>query len=101
MHERLAYVSVSVLYVCRYVSGSRRLEDSGNPLQLELTGGHEPPCGCWELSLRPLQEQQVLLTTQPSLQPRTNYFLKRDGEGRAWWRTPVIPALGRQRQADF
>ena len=20
---------------------------------------------------------------------------------RAWWRTPVIPALGRQRQADF
>lgn len=23
-------------------------------------------CGCWELSLGPLQEQQVLLTTEPS-----------------------------------
>jgi hypothetical protein len=22
-------------------------------------------------------------------------------EGRAWWRTPLIPALGRQRQVDF
>jgi hypothetical protein len=21
--------------------------------------------------------------------------------GRAWWRTPLIPALGRQRQVDF
>jgi hypothetical protein len=21
--------------------------------------------------------------------------------GRAWWRMPLIPALGRQRQADF
>ena len=28
-----------------------------------------PPCGCWELNLDPLQEQQVLLIAEPS------YFL--------------------------
>ena len=26
------------------------------------------PCGCWELNLDPLEEQPVLLTTEPSLQ---------------------------------
>jgi hypothetical protein len=28
------------------------------------------------------------------------YCLKEE-KGRAWWRMPLIPALGRQRQADF
>lgn len=28
----------------------------------------ESPCGCWELNLDPLEEQQVFLTTDPSLQ---------------------------------
>ncbi|GAB1299023.1 Bifunctional epoxide hydrolase 2 [Apodemus speciosus] len=34
-----------------------------------ITGGCEPPCGCWELDSGPLEEQPVLLTTEPSLQP--------------------------------
>ncbi|ERE84501.1 E3 ubiquitin-protein ligase [Cricetulus griseus] len=29
----------------------------------------ELPCGCWESNPGPLQEQQVLLTMGPSLQP--------------------------------
>jgi hypothetical protein len=29
----------------------------------------ELPCGCWELNLGPLEEQSVLSTTEPSLQP--------------------------------
>jgi hypothetical protein len=33
------------------------------------TDGCEPLCGCWELSSGPLEEQSVLLTTEPSLQP--------------------------------
>ena len=28
------------------------------------------PCSCWELNLGPLEEQPVLLTTEPSPQPQ-------------------------------
>ena len=34
-----------------------------------VTGSCEPPCGRWELNLDPLEEQSVLLTAEPSLQP--------------------------------
>ena len=33
-----------------------------------ITDGCEPPCGWWELNLGPVEEQSVLLTTEPSLQ---------------------------------
>jgi hypothetical protein len=33
-----------------------------------ITDGCEPPCGWWELNSGPLEEQPVLLTTEPSLQ---------------------------------
>ena len=29
--------------------------------------GYEQPCGCWELNWDPLEEQPVLLTSEPSL----------------------------------
>jgi hypothetical protein len=35
-----------------------------------ITDGCEPPCGCWKLNSGPLEEQSVLLTTEPSLQPQ-------------------------------
>ncbi|XP_052570146.1 L-seryl-tRNA(Sec) kinase isoform X2 [Peromyscus californicus insignis] len=34
-----------------------------------IAGGCEPPCGFWELNSGPLEEQPVLLTTEPSPQP--------------------------------
>jgi hypothetical protein len=34
-----------------------------------ITDGCEPPHGCWNLNLGPLEEQSVLLTAEPSLQP--------------------------------
>ena len=34
-----------------------------------MTDDCEPLCGCWELNSGPLEEQSVLLTTEPSLQP--------------------------------
>jgi len=36
-----------------------------------ITDGCEPPCGCWDLNSGPLEEQSVLLTAEPSLQPGT------------------------------
>ena len=37
-----------------------------------ITDGCDPPCGCWDLNSGPSEEQSVLLTAEPSLQP--NFF---------------------------
>ena len=34
-----------------------------------ITDGYELPFSCWELTSGPLEEETVLLTTEPSLQP--------------------------------
>lgn len=34
-----------------------------------MTGGSEPPYGCWESNSGPLVEKTVLITTEPSLPP--------------------------------
>ena len=34
-----------------------------------FTDGCETPCGCLELNSGPLEEQAMLLTSEPSLQP--------------------------------
>ena len=39
-----------------------------------VTDSRELPCGCWELNLDPLEEQPVLLTTEPSLQSQSFVF---------------------------
>ena len=49
------------LHECIY-AGQKRAPDL-------IIGGYEPPCGCWELNSGPLEEQPVLLTSEPSLQP--------------------------------
>ena len=40
-----------------------------------ITDGCEPPCGCWDLNSGPLEEQSVLLTTKPSLQPKGQHLI--------------------------
>ena len=45
----------------------------GHPIPLH--DGCESSCGCWELNSGPLEEQSVLLGTEPSLQPAP-MFLK-------------------------
>jgi hypothetical protein len=39
-----------------------------------VTDGHKLPSGFWELNQNPLEEQPVLLTTEPSHQPRFDFF---------------------------
>ena len=39
-----------------------------------ITDGSEPPCGCWDLNSGPLEEQAMLLTSEPSLQPNKEIF---------------------------
>jgi hypothetical protein len=42
--------------------------------------GCEPPCGCWELNSGPLEDEPVLLTTEPSLSsPKPLSFKFRNG----------------------
>jgi hypothetical protein len=36
--------------------------------------GYEPSRGCWDLNSGPSEEQSVLLTAKPSLQPRSQDF---------------------------
>jgi hypothetical protein len=39
-----------------------------------ITGGCEPPCGCWDLNSGPTEEQSVLLPAEPSHQPHVFSF---------------------------
>jgi hypothetical protein len=49
-------------------SVQRTEEDIGSP-GTGVTGGCEPLFGCWESNLGPVQEKQVFLTTELTLQP--------------------------------
>ena len=55
------YVCMYVHYVCMPAGQKRALD--------HINYGYEPPRGCWELNSGPLEEQSVLLTSEPSLQP--------------------------------
>jgi hypothetical protein len=49
---------------------------AGQKRALDLTtDGCELPCGCWELNPGPLEEQPVLLSSEPSLQPKVLIFI--------------------------
>jgi hypothetical protein len=58
----------------RYVRCLRRPKEDVGCLRVGVMGGSEPPCGCWESISCPLQEEPVLLTTEPSLQAPYSFF---------------------------
>ena len=54
-----------------------------------IIDGCEPPCECWELNSGPLEEQSVLLTTEPFLQPKIFSFQISTFETRSQHRTAL------------
>ena len=57
------------MYVSTLLLSSDKQKRESDP----ITDGLEPPCGCWELNSGHLEEQSVLLTAEPSLQPLTKH----------------------------
>jgi hypothetical protein len=54
------YVFIYLMYVSTLSLSSDTPEEG-------IESCFQPPCGCWELNSGPLEEQSVLLTTEPSL----------------------------------
>lgn len=60
-------VSMSVDHICDWYRW--RVEEGVRPLGIRVTDSGEPPCDCWKHSLYSLEEQNMLLTADPSLLP--------------------------------
>ena len=71
------FLCVCVLVFFLYASLYEGIRSPG----IGVTDSGELPCGCWELSPGPLEEQPVLLTTEPSLQCPCLSFLYQCSSG--------------------
>jgi hypothetical protein len=58
--------------ICKYTVAVFRHQKWAPDLVMD---GYEPPCGCWDLNSGPSEEQSVLLTVEPSLNPTKSFFL--------------------------
>lgn len=57
------------MYICYTQAWDpRESKDKGGFPGTEVMGGYKPPHRYWELNLGPLQEQQVLLASESTLQ---------------------------------
>ena len=58
---------------------------------------HEPSCGCWDLNSGPSEDQSVLLTAEPSHQPKNESKFKKDSQHSRQFRKYLVqghPYLG-------
>lgn len=74
------FMCTSVLFAhmymhCVHAQCQRKPEEGTKCCGTNVMDNGRPSCGCWELSLSSLREQQGLLTTKPSPQPLTISFL--------------------------
>ena len=63
--QYLFYLKIYLFIRWKYTVAVFRHPRRGRQISLRS----EPPCGCWDLNSGPSEEQSVLLTTEPSLQP--------------------------------
>jgi hypothetical protein len=66
------FLKINLFHIYKYTVAVFRWTRRGH--WIPITDGCEPPCGCWELNSGPLEEQSVLLTTEPSFQPYSHCF---------------------------
>jgi hypothetical protein len=64
---RLFFFLICLFKYCFLQTHQKRASDP-------ISDGCEPPCGCWELNSGPLEEQPVLFTAKPSLQPKPQFL---------------------------
>jgi hypothetical protein len=67
--------SVLKIYLLLYLIHCSCLQTQQKRASDPITDGCEPPCSCWDLNSGPSEEQSVLLTTEPSLQPSKGHSL--------------------------
>lgn len=77
--------SFARVYGCTTDAHPQKSEESFGSLGSEFKDGCEPPHGDWELKLGPLQEQQVCLSTESSLQPQVASFHSHTSKYQAPW----------------
>lgn len=73
------FMCMSVLPSCIYIYHVlywclRRSKEGVESPRTEITDSIELTCGCWEWKLSPLEKQQVLLASEPSLQTPFVYY---------------------------
>jgi hypothetical protein len=104
------YIYINIyICICVYIFHYLFIYFTYMSTHCSCTDSCEPSSGCWELYLGPLLAPVNLAhSNKPcslspcSLWPNDLFIIiDKCTVNWAWWRTPLIPALGRQRQADF
>jgi hypothetical protein len=78
---------IFIYFICKYTEAVFR-HPRRRALDL-IMDGCEPPCGCWDLNSGPSEEQSVLPTAEPLLQPKKTFFKFGKGSHMRWL-TPII-----------